>query len=93
MRKLLLSLAATTILGVGIMTSPASAMPIGPTQIDVPDLLVEVQSRKKVKRGKSIRRSATRGRRVGRGGDPNARDPSRAPNQQSLGQTSGGPRY
>lgn len=92
MKTSLASLTAAALFGLGLAASPAAALPVGPVLADGPSALVEVQSRKKAQRGKSMRRSAMRGRRVSRGGDPNSRDPSRAPSQQSRGDTSGGPR-
>lgn len=93
MRNLFLSSAAAILLGMGVGATPSAALPIGPVQAEAATALVEVQSRSKAKRGKSMRRSMMRGRRISRGGDPNARDPSRPPGAQNTGQTTGGPRY
>lgn len=93
MRRLLVSLAAMAVLGMGAAATTALALPVGPNQIAAPTALVEAQNRTKAKRATSMRRSMRRGRRVSRGGDPNARNPDRSPAQQNTGQTSGGPRY
>ena len=93
MKTLLLSLSAAAVMTIGLVATPSVALPIGPIQAEAATALVEVQSRSKMKRGKSMRRSMRRGRRISRGGDPNARNPDRPPAAQNTGQTSGGPRY
>ncbi len=95
MKKVLFSVAAAALLGLGLAASPASAAPTGPVQIDraTSDITQVRMTKRQMTRQRMMRRSGMSSRRVMRGGDPNARNPNRPPMQQNTGQTTGGPRY
>ena len=93
MRTLLLSLAATTMLGLGLAADPAIAAPVGPVTLDSgPSGVTQAQmsrrqtaQRRRAMLQRPMRRSAGPG-------DPNSRNPNLPPGQQNSGQSSGGPR-
>jgi hypothetical protein len=93
MKKLLLPLAASALMGLGFAAAPASAAPTSAVQIAAPDTgLSEVRmTRREMRRRHMMRRSMMNRSRPSQAG--NARDAQRPVMQQQQGQTTGGPRY
>ena len=95
MRLMMLLAVATTALGLGFATAPASATPAAPSGLSqtVGDVVQIRMTR--MERRRMMQRRSMMHRRMGRRSAPsqagNARDPSRA--VPSQGQTTGGPRY
>lgn len=91
MKKLLLPLAASAFLGLGLAPAPVSAAPTGAVQIATPDSGVAEarMTRREMRRRHAIRRSMRNRSRPSQAG--NARDPSRPVMRQNQGQTTGGP--
>jgi len=92
MRKFLLPLAASALMGLGFAAAPASAAPTSGVQIATPATGVSDvrMTRREMRRRHTMRRS-TMGRRAAPSQAGNARDPQRPVMQQQQGQTTGGP--
>jgi hypothetical protein len=92
MRKFLLPLAASALMGLGFAAAPASAAPTSGVQIATPDAGVsEVRMTRREMRRRHMMRRSTMGSRSRPSQAGNARDPNRPVMQQQQGQTTGGP--
>ena len=93
MRKFLLPLAASALMGLGFAAAPASAAPTSGVQVATPETGVSDvrMTRREMRRRHMMRRSTMGSRRAAPSQAGNARDPQRPVMQQQQGQTTGGP--
>jgi hypothetical protein len=90
MRKFLLPLAASALMGLGFAAAPASAAPTSGVQIATPETGVsEVRTTRHRMHKRHTRSGMASRSRPSQAG--NARDPNRPLMQQQQGQTTGGP--
>jgi len=92
MRSIYLSLAAAALFGLTAGAAPASAVPLTPAGVALPDSgIVSARMSRREMRRMRMKRSRMSRRAARQRDSINARDPSRPVRQQGQGQTTGGP--